>query len=183
MSSNWTVDPNYYNFIRWEDGSTEPTRTIFVTEDTTITATYLQPTPAEFTFTDLIISTEEVTVGEDYNVSATATNVGDLEGSCDVSLTVNGVLDDVKTISLAGGESTTIVFTLTATTAGKPITMMFIVAIDGLEGTVIINPTPDSNILYVALTALIASAVAIVVIIRHLNRRRPTGLRRWKEQA
>jgi hypothetical protein len=183
VSSNWTVDPNYYNFVRWEEDSTEPTRTIFVTEDTTITATYLQPTPAEFTFTDLIISTEEVTVGEDYNVSATATNVGDLEGYCDVSLTVNGVLDDVKTISLAGGESTTIVFTLTATTAGKPITMMFIVAIDGLEGTVIINPTPDSNILYVALTALIASAVAIVVIIRHLNRRRPTGLRRWKEQA
>ena len=40
MPSEWTVDTDVYNFDQWEDGSTDPTRTISLTEDITITATY-----------------------------------------------------------------------------------------------------------------------------------------------
>jgi len=40
MPSTWTVGADEYVFAHWEDDSTEPTRTISLTEDTTITATY-----------------------------------------------------------------------------------------------------------------------------------------------
>ena len=170
MSSNWTVDPNVYNFVHWEDGSTEPTRTIFVTEDTTITATYVQPTPAEFVFSNLLIP-EEVELGKEFDVSFLAKNIGDLEGSFDVSLKVNGIVKTVKTITLGGGDSADVIFALTATEVTT-----YTITVDGLEGTITVTPTPlDRNLLLIALTALIASAVAIIVILRYLNRRRPPG--------
>ena len=169
MSSNWTVDPNFYNFVHWEDGSTETTRTIFVTEDTAITATYVQPTPAEFVFSNLLIP-EKVELGKEFDVSFLAKNIGDLEGSFDVSLKVNGIVKTVKTITLGGGDSADFIFTLTATEAKT-----YTITVDGLEGTFTVNQVPfDSNLL-LALTALIASVVAIIVILRYLNRRRPPG--------
>ena len=170
MSSNWTVDPDFYNFVHWENGSTEPTRTIFVTEDTTITATYVQPTPAEFVFSNLLIP-EKVELGKEFDVSFLAKNIGDLEGSFDVSLKVNGIVKTVKTITLGGGKSADVIFALTATEVTT-----YTITVDGLEGTITVTPTPlDRNLLLIALTALISSVVAIIVILRYLNRRRPTG--------
>lgn len=44
--SNTLVGTDIYNFVQWEDGSTNPTRTLLLTADTTITCTYqLQPPP------------------------------------------------------------------------------------------------------------------------------------------
>ena len=40
MPSEWTVGADVYNFDHWEDASTNRTRTISLTENTTITATY-----------------------------------------------------------------------------------------------------------------------------------------------
>lgn len=46
MPSQAAVNTETYNFVKWEDGSTNPTRTINLTEDMTLTATYeLAPTP------------------------------------------------------------------------------------------------------------------------------------------
>ncbi len=45
MPATWTVDSDVYNFVEWEDMSTDPTRIISLTNDTIITAYYeLVPT-------------------------------------------------------------------------------------------------------------------------------------------
>jgi len=179
MSSNWTIDTDFYNFGFWEDDSAESTRTIFVTEDTNITATYIQSTPTAFIFTNLQIWPEWVTVGENYTISLWVINTDILDGTCDIYLTVNET-DYFKVISLSGGKLGTVTFTLTATTVG-----IFVITVNGLTGSITVNPVDSSpsNLLYIALMALIASTVAIIVIIRHLNRRRSTGLKRRKKQA
>lgn len=43
--SNLLVDSNIYNFVQWEDGSTNPTRTVSLLTDMTITCTYQLQTP------------------------------------------------------------------------------------------------------------------------------------------
>lgn len=45
VPSNHPVGADIYNFVQWEDGSTDPTRTINLVANKTITATYELPAP------------------------------------------------------------------------------------------------------------------------------------------
>ncbi|RLI46253.1 hypothetical protein DRO69_03470, partial [Candidatus Bathyarchaeota archaeon] len=72
MPSTWTVGTDQYNFVKWENNSTNPTRVVSLTSNTTITATYelaLTPPVASFIF-----SPTEPIVGETvtFNASASA---------------------------------------------------------------------------------------------------------------
>jgi len=70
---------------------------------------------AEFILSDVTISP---VVNGTVNISATATNIGEVTGSCKVILTIDGYSDS-KTIVLANGGNTTVVFSYTATTEGN----------------------------------------------------------------
>jgi hypothetical protein len=75
--------------------------------------------PAEFILSDLTITPAEVEPGKEITNSVKVTNVGDLEGTHTVDLLVNGVKEQSKTVTLAGGVSTKVSFSVTKSTAGS----------------------------------------------------------------
>jgi PKD repeat protein len=77
------------------------------------------PKPAEFILSDLAIAPAEIKPGEEVTISLKVTNVGDLEGSTTVELYINDVKEQSKPVTLAGGSSTTVSFSVTKTTAGS----------------------------------------------------------------
>jgi len=58
MPDTWIDGADVYNFVEWEDASTVPSRTISLTADTTITATYTT-TPPPLTIDTVIALVEE----------------------------------------------------------------------------------------------------------------------------
>jgi len=75
-------------------------------------------TPAEFTLSPVTVSPSAPVVNDTVTISATVTNAGEQSGSCDVSLTIGGYTDS-ESVTLAGGESTPVSFSYTATTEGS----------------------------------------------------------------
>ena len=94
--------------------------------------------PPEFITSNLDINPTEVTIGEIVTVSVLLSNAGDLSGSHEVSLLINGAVAQTKEITLDSGEMQEISFEVTPDTAGE-----FQVAIDGLSGSYVIK-TPSS---------------------------------------
>jgi len=97
------------------------------------------PAAAQFTLSGLSVSPASVNVGASVTVQVTVKNIGDLEGSTTVDLLVNGVEEQSKTVTLAGGASTTVSFSVTKTTVGS-----YTVKVGDLTGsfTVVEPPTP-----------------------------------------
>jgi hypothetical protein len=95
--------------------------------------------PAAFTASDLTISPEEVAIGEEASIVFTLTNTGDLSGTYEVVLKVNGVETATATAHLDGRESYEVTFTLSRDAAGT-----YTISIDGLSGTLTVTalPTP-----------------------------------------
>jgi hypothetical protein len=73
---------------------------------------------AEFTLSSVIVSPSTATVNGTVVISATVTNVGEVTGGCDVSLTVDGYSDS-KWVDLASGGNTTVSFSYAATSEGS----------------------------------------------------------------
>ncbi len=108
-------------------------------EDNTITAevshftefTILAYTrPASFTVAGLSINPTEVGIGETVVVSATVTNTGDLAGTHEVILKVNGGEVGVKEIEVIGGDSEKLSFIVIPDAVGT-----YIVDVNGLIGS------------------------------------------------
>jgi len=105
------------------------------------------PKPAEFVLSGLIITGPHGEIGEAWieksvavvTINLLVTNVGDLEGSTTVDLLVNGVKEQSKPVTLAGGASTMVSFSISKTTAGT-----YAVKVGDLTGsfTVMKTPTP-----------------------------------------
>jgi len=68
------------------------------------------PVPATFAVSDLTVTPTEVGVGDQVTISVKVTNVGEAEGSYDVSLEIDAVVEETKTVMLAGRESCTVEF-------------------------------------------------------------------------
>ena len=77
------------------------------------------PPPAQFTITGLDVTPEQVPPGQPVTVSAQVTNTGASEGSCTVNLTVNGQVEQTKTVTLAPEAMETVTFTVTKETPGS----------------------------------------------------------------
>jgi len=123
--------------------------------------------PAEFIVSDLSISPEEVGPDETVTVSVTVTNVGDLEGSYNVTLRVDGAIEAVETVTLAGGESTVVVFNVSRTDPGT-----YSVSVDGLEGVFTVSaPPPPPYPAYAAGAAIIIISIIGAVVLRRRRRR------------
>jgi len=68
-------------------------------------------TPATFSASDLTISPAELLTGGGVTIGITLTNTGDLTGTHEVILEIDGSQVETKTITLNGGESQQVVFT------------------------------------------------------------------------
>jgi hypothetical protein len=69
--------------------------------------------------TELTIVPAKVNPGESVVINAEINNQGDLTGSCDICLKMDGIEFETKNITLPGGESEEASFTITVNTAGE----------------------------------------------------------------
>jgi len=76
------------------------------------------PTPAAFTFTELVMSPVDVALNAKVNVSVTVKNTGEQSGTYSAELKLDGVIEETKTGTLAGGASTTVTFKVSSQTEG-----------------------------------------------------------------
>ena len=85
--------------------------------------------PAAFVSSDLSITPAEVDIGETVTISVLVTNTGDLEGTYQATLKIDDVVVDTKEVTLAGGASETVTFTVSKDVAGT-----YTVTVDSLSG-------------------------------------------------
>jgi hypothetical protein len=72
----------------------------------------MTPAPAAFTVSALTISPSQVSVGEEVSISVTVTNTGDLAGTYTVTLKINGIVENTENVTLAGGATMVVTFTI-----------------------------------------------------------------------
>lgn len=118
-------------------------------------AVLVRVAPASFEVSGLQISPTEADVAEKVNISVTVANTGDLAGSYEVVLKINGQVVSYKKVSVAGGDSEQVTFTTVQGKAGS-----YSVSIDGLSGKFTIKAPPIEP---VVITSTVPSVTAPAV--------------------
>ncbi len=90
--------------------------------------------PASFMVSDVSVSPAEGTVNENGTIGVLVKNTGDVSGSYEVVLKINGVKVDATTVTMGGGSSTTVKFNVARNTAGT-----YAVDINGLTGKFVVR--------------------------------------------
>jgi len=85
------------------------------------------PTPANFSVTSLDLSSAQVEPGQEVLVTVNVTNIGGCEDSYTLDLTINGAVEQTKTVTLAPLASDTVTFTVTKEEPGS-----YTIFVDGL---------------------------------------------------
>jgi beta-lactamase superfamily II metal-dependent hydrolase len=98
---------------------------------------YTLPAIAKFTTTGLSITPAEVSIGESVTISVVVTNTGGITGTYAVTPKINNVAVESKSVTLAGGASQRITFTIV-----KDVAETYTVGIDGLSGTFKVKAAP-----------------------------------------
>jgi len=93
--------------------------------------------PAAFTTTNLVITPDEVNIGETVTVSALVTNTGDLTASYKVTFKIDNVAVATKDVTLVGSASQKVTFT-----TSKDVTGTYAVNVDGLSSTLVVKTPP-----------------------------------------
>jgi len=75
--------------------------------------------PASFTVTGLSVNPGEVNLGESVSISVLVTNTGDLTDNYEVNLQIDNVVAQTKEVTLDGGDSEKVIFSVTPDTAGE----------------------------------------------------------------
>ena len=87
----------------------------------------IPPTPANFSVTSLDLSSEQVEPGQEVLVTVNVNNSGGCEGSYTLNLTINGEVEQTKTVTLAPSASDTVTFTVIKEEPGS-----YTISVDGL---------------------------------------------------
>jgi len=87
----------------------------------------IPPPPAKFTVTSLDLSSEQVEPGQEVLVTVNVTNIGGSEGSYTLNLTINGIVEQTKTVTLAPSASDTVTFAVIKEEPGS-----YTISVDGL---------------------------------------------------
>ena len=95
------------------------------------------PSPAAFGISSLSVSPFEVNIGEEVSINALVTNTGEEQGSYTISLKIDGIIEETKELTLAGGAGETITFT---TLKDKADT--YSVDVNGLLSSFIVKEIP-----------------------------------------
>ena len=129
------------------------------------------PKPAQFALSHLTITPAEVQTGEQVTISVVVANTGGLSGSYEITLRIDDKEVTTKQVTLDGGMSRDITFTITRNTAKT-----YAIRVNDLQGTLIVNsPQPLVNRSYWWLTGtIIASVIIIASAILVVIRRRRT---------
>jgi hypothetical protein len=154
------------------------------------------PAPASFQSDYLTISPGEIETGQTVNISLTVTNGGECTGSCPVMLRIEGVVEEIKEITLEAGDSETVSFSVARQLAGT-----YSVEVNGLTGSfevkqpqpTAVEPTPAEPTpteptnwwLIVIIIATLAAAAAIYFYrgrLSPLYQRSVKQSRRWWSQ-
>src|SRR4030043_934965 len=99
------------------------------------------PKPAEFIVTALTVTPSEAEEADPVLISANITNIGDLEGTYDANLTINGVLTQTQIVSVLGNNTSVIVeFTVIEENIGD-----YTVELGGLTGSFKIKEAPPTS--------------------------------------
>lgn len=93
--------------------------------------------PASFTTSNLTISPAEGEIDTPITIQVLVTNTGELAGTHEMKLEIDGVLEASENVTLAGGASQTVTFK-----AGKTTAKSYSVAIGGLSGKFTIKERP-----------------------------------------
>ena len=139
------------------------------------------PAPATFTTGNLVIIPAEVGIGETVAVSVLVANAGDVEGTYQATLKIDGVVVDTKEITLAGGASQAVTFTVSKDVAGT-----YAVRVNNLAGTLVVKevapvvlPKPMNWWLIACLiTACIILGVGTALLVRYRGSRSRASLRK-----
>jgi VCBS repeat-containing protein len=94
--------------------------------------------PATFTVSELNITPTEINSGENVNVSVLVKNTGELSGNYQAMLEIDNVTAQTKEVTLDGGMSETVSFSIISDTIGQHE-----VNIGGLLGTFEVKPPPS----------------------------------------
>lgn len=94
---------------------------------------------------DLTINPEEVTAGQTVAIIPLIANTGDLSGSYEVTLRIDGTVVETKEVTIAGGAEDTIAFIITKDTAGT-----YTVNVNGLSGTFEVTEPPPAPATFTA---------------------------------
>jgi hypothetical protein len=149
---------NAFNVGRYREATVKANEAMGLAQSST------EPT-ARFEFSNLTISPKEGTVGEPVNISADIRNTGEAQGETIVTLRVNGLLVENRTVNLAAAYGQTIVFSVTEKNEGT-----YQVNIAELNGTFTIKhvsqyPTP----LLLTIPALI---IIVYLLVRRMKRKK-----------
>ena len=107
----------------------------------TVFSVMARTNPATFEVSGLKISPTSADVAEKVTISATVANTGDLAGSYEVVLKINGQLASFKNVSVAGGASEEVTFITVQGQAGS-----YSVSIDGLSATFTVTAVPTGPV-------------------------------------
>ena len=122
------------------------------------------PAPAEFKLSNLVIDPTEVEPKETVTISVVVTNVGGLEGTYTVTLKINNIVEATKDVTLVGGATETVTFTVSRDIEGT-----YSVEVEELTGSFTVvaplaPPGPPWAIVIVVLVMAIIVATAIFYV-------------------
>ncbi|MBA7603369.1 hypothetical protein ES703_10476 [subsurface metagenome] len=98
------------------------------------------PPSAKFELSELAIDPAQTEVGEPVTISTIVQNTGDLAGSYEVTLKINDVVEATSEVTLDGGASESVTFTVDREEAGS-----YSVSIDGLSGSFTVTAPEEAE--------------------------------------
>jgi uncharacterized membrane protein len=125
------------------------------------------PTPATFIVSDLTISPTGVTLGGKVSISVKVKNTGDLGGTYTAILKIDGVVENIENVSIIGGSTKTVMFTVT-----KEVEGTYHVEVDNLTGEFAVL-TPPIGLAIPILIILLIAILAIVAMVMKRMRKKP----------
>ncbi len=129
--------------------------------------------PATLAASDLTISPTEVNRGETVTISVIVANSGDLSGSSNVTLKIDGTAVATKEVTLGGGASQKVTFTTTKDAAGT-----YIADVSGLTSTFTVKalsappPPPKAAVNWWPIFGIIAGVMVLIMVIVLVARQR-----------
>ncbi len=140
--------------ISWTVTKTTPgTYTIDVNGETATFTVEAAPEPAAFETSSLTVTLASVQAGEDVTVTVTVENTGEESGSYTVEVELDGTMIDSESVTLDGGASTTVTFTVSSETEGSHT-----VSVDDLSETFTVEAPPAGFPWTTAIIAIIVIA-------------------------
>lgn len=134
----------------------------------TLFAILAEAAPPSFSLSSLTVSPSEITTRETVTISAEVTNTGAMESGYAAILEINDAIEETKDITLAGGATATVSFTVSKDTPG-----VYEVDMDGQRGEFTVSASPPAATNWPLVGGVIAAVVVIgLAIVFFVTRRR-----------